>query len=351
MKKRVYTIDGKRLVVGDANSVTKDELLLEKESGGYVLKDYEGDTVTAGAAAPEFLQQALYYAHNSDCTALFPFENEFLPVNNISEARVYASDIAQVYSYVTHSTTKYAFSRAINIGNYYGDYGSYGFRFNMPSIYNSYLLSKYKGLASARLPYSSGDYEKLIREAYVNKYKDPTIASRFTYLNRSPLFISFVMSLPDKYITSTKSPLTEEDLMSTVRKAMQDYKVVCSFTENDSPIFGVLYTYENDLTVNSDSHGLYFTNVSADSSAKSGAIGFPNLDTLNKETITDHTSTIITDLDTICKLIYLIPDGKFSVSGEKEVVNSGQNHTVQYVYIYMIYDGAADKFYPIRHGN
>lgn len=363
MKKRVYTIEGKRLVEGDPNLVTKDEILVEKtEDNTYSLKDYNGNVLTGGNGgdARGFFQQALYYTRNSDNTILCPIEGS--SNMDADEMRVYSVPITMAYSEVTGGKTSYKLGSYLKLDNhaYGGDYGTRNFFENLvnflnrgyysggPRPYVSDLLIKYANLTPTSIPGNYYKVDSLVKQAYTNKYGEG-VGDRFSKCTTDSLFINFAMNLPERYIaTVSDSALTEKELMDTVRKTMKAYSNVCAFSPSDSPILGVLYTYEQNATNGNFTHGVYFivsyleSYLESDSSHK--ILGYTAIDTLNSARITDSSYKEISDsadknavYEKLCK----IPESKFSVSGNSDSTN--------YQYTYVIYNVAADKFYPILH--
>lgn len=321
MKKRVYTIDGKYLVEGDANLVTKDEILVEKTKEGIALKNQKGEPITV-SGIPEYLKNALLYSKGTVRIGVFPITDP-----DKDSAITYSSLVSTLY-YINSTSREYSMG---SLSDERIENGTR--RFIQDTVIHYMDKLAYDELG--HVPDSINQMIQAIMNSYARKYGN-FIKHNFSHAIEDPFFINFAMLLPDKLFTSYEAPLSEEELKGAIRGMMQAFKGVCSFTSYDSPIIGMLYTYTFDNTNGNRNDSVFFL-------YEDEIVGYTDV-TLYKPSVVDSSFknyNTDSERDTVYSMIAKIPENKFSISSTEGSKN--------YQYTYMIYNVAADKFYPVLH--
>lgn len=328
MKKRVYTINKKRLVEGDANLVTKDEILVEKKNGKYNLLNNKGENISGNSNAS--FSKALYYVTQSDSLGL-DFYNDSSGASD-TEVRTYGINQAIVYSTVTSGLTLYNFKPKYT-EHYYGtsitnqDYGTEIFNLQLYEYVSKLRYNKYGNI-------SEGARERpSITNLELSALKEE---DGLDISSANPIIRRIIKNLPIK--SGYKNALlTEGELMKAVRNTFKSFSDISNLSPGDSPIVWVGYTLDST----SGKHKI-ISNI--------GLGAYNNFYAYNKPYISYNTSythkfnllegnynySTSTDSSEIkAEPYYAIPEGKFSTEDGSAV--------------FFIYNVAEDKFYPILH--
>ena len=345
IKKRVNLIQGKRIVVGDPNKVTKDEILLEEKNGEVSLKDNKGKSISGGPIS----SQASYYAWDSSAVwqvrypsldkrvKYFPYSGYYYSTNS---GAFLSSNFKSV-----EKPADNARSRETSKSGVY-DYGTTRFveslqYFRQPGRYETanYIQQSHLTLEYLFLDYLENNY--IPGSRYVHTY---STEQENRHHNR----------------------FTVEGLKATIREFMHTFSDVSSYHTYDSPIIGVAYKcvpysegvyggkyeyieiYTNSFYPEREDMGNMLDTDRAVSylwSYEQYNTGYLLRDnkfqgsTLNKSGLHED--------------IAYIPDGQFSKLPEEfpsayseEELNKEMTKTAQEGVMYFIYDVFADTFYP-----
>jgi hypothetical protein len=297
IKKRVNLINNKRIVVGDPNKVTKDEILLEEKGGKVSLKDNKGNVITGGAPG---LTKARYYTVQSEAVVL---NGTYEKPSDRIDGFPY-----RVYYYISGTGTnvktyfrclKYIASREYSSKWGY-DLGSYVFEQNLE--------------ATRTIPTGYPDRNSNITQEFGNYIKTKRLAegSQQTY-----------------------EAMTLGEFKDTVRKFIKSFSDISTFNAWDSPMLGVYYEWKTpydssvsrreQFTIFSEWENYeYYSPMSAEIKDKTITIDTSRYGEVNVGSITSFTTESAENINSISTGEYV---------GNK--------------CMYVVYDASTDTFYPV----